>query len=279
MVKRFARDASTSKTLLGWRGVVRDEREAARGTPMPPMTRATGTDAWLKNSNAKSFAFAVSKENARPPVGDDEKGWDWNASVLENVGNGAASIGTPGNFKSGTRQSFRSGGSPRWNALSPVPLPSLDFSSFDGNGTSPSMGNQSPLSVSLVEKRNQLVSLDNQRQRVAEGTPVRGALDQAYKDVLAECAALEASVEAFETMPTFSFSGSFDSAKTQSRLGVSSLSSNAPSLDARLVDAGSRAAGLLERAEAMRKEMSDVSWETSGQNDWSFGGPKTVLKK
>jgi hypothetical protein len=35
----------------------------------------------------------------------------------------------------------------------------------------------------------------------------------------------------------------------------------------------------LERAEAMRKEMSDVSWETSGQNDWSFGGPETVLKK
>jgi hypothetical protein len=36
-------------------------------------------------------------------------------------------------------------------------------------------------------------------------------------------------------------------------------------MDARLVDAGSRAAGLLERAEAMRREMREVSEASRGE--------------
>ena len=77
----------------------------------------------------------------------------------------------------------------------------------------------------------------------------------------AECAELEASVEAMGT-----------GAAAPSRLGASARRSDASadrtsadSMDARLVDAGSRAAGLLERAEAMRREMREVSEASRGE--------------
>jgi hypothetical protein len=124
----------------------------------------------------------------------------------------------------------------------------------------------------LRGKRLELVSIDVRRRRADPGTPVRGALDAAYRDVLAECAELEASVEAMETSSRLGVSS------LASRLGVSSKQSNASGMDARLVDAGSRAAGLLERAEAMRREMSEVSKRVSSETTVSAAGsPETQL--
>jgi len=118
---------------------------------------------------------------------------------------------------------------------------------------------------SLRGKRAELASVDARRGRAAPGSPARGALDAAYREVLAECAELEASVEAMGT-----------GAPSRSRLGAaartaSSASSDGTgagtSMDARLVDAGSRAAGMLERAEAMRREMREVSASASRGDD------------
>ena len=315
MAKRFSREKETAKALLGWRGVVANAN-VQRGTPLPGMKSGFEVDKSLTGSvgrkdvvDKKSLGIFGTKENA-DPIGNG--GWDWNASVLENVSvsspsefgltsstrsHGLLSSQRPNSGRSGGRNtsSYLSPGTWNPNLLSPVPLPSLDFSFEGGAGNvTPRMGGISDRDVShslsspietLKGKRLELVSLDQQRKQTSPGTPIRGALDSAYQDVLAECAALEASVEAFEKQPTFA---GFEQPATQSRLGVSSLQTNAggvsadtvsgtTALDTRLVDAGSRAAGLLERAEVMRREMSEVSkeanesLETEPATDWSAG--------
>jgi hypothetical protein len=164
-----------------------------------------------------------------------------------------------------------------------VPLPSLDLdlgaaaspttavSASEITGTPgqtfKTLGGGAPRTPadSLRGKRVELSSIDAQRRRAARGSPARGALDAAYREVLAECAELEASVEAMGT-----------GAPSRSRLGAaartaSSASSDGTgagtSMDARRVDAGSRAAGMLERAEAMRREMREVSASASRGDD------------
>ena len=113
----------------------------------------------------------------------------------------------------------------------------------------------------LRDRRRDASALVSQLRRTPAASPARGALDRAYRAVLAECAELEASVEAMGT-----------GAAAPSRLGASARRSDASadrtsadSMDARLVDAGSRAAGLLERAEAMRREMREVSEASRGE--------------
>jgi hypothetical protein len=152
----------------------------------------------------------------------------------------------------------------RFRAFSSLPslpsLPSLSPSLSEALGGAP----RTPAD-SLRGKRAELASVDARRGRAAPGSPARGALDAAYREVLAECAELEASVEAMGT-----------GAPSRSRLGAaartaSSASSDrtgaGTSMDARLVDAGSRAAGMLERAEAIGREMREVSASASRGDD------------
>ena len=234
-------------------------------------------------SNSSFSSFDARKENAAPTA------WDWNASVLQNVSASSPSLSGSSLSRSGGGTGF--GASAGWHAPSPVPLPSLDLdrgaaaspttavsaSEITGSPgqTFKTLGGGAPRTKypydprtpadSLRGKRVELSSIDAQRRRAARESPARGALDAAYREVLAECAELEASVEAMGT-----------GAPSRSRLGAaartaSSASSDrtgaGTSMDARLVDAGSRAAGMLERAEAMRREMREVSASASRGDD------------
>jgi len=283
MAARFGKEARLAKVLLGWRAAVA-EALAARGTPLRGGMKSRSPKAGTSFiSNGSFSSFDARKENAAPTA------WDWNASVLQNVSASSPSLSGSSLSRSGGGTGF--GASAGWHAPSPVPLPSLDLdlgaaaeltttavsaSEIEGGG-SPGQtfktlgGGFNPLTLkpltprtpadSLLGKRVELSSIDAQRRRAARGSPARGALDAAYREVLAECAELEASVEAMGT-----------GAAAPSRLGASARRSDASadrtsadSMDARLVDAGSRAAGLLERAEAMRREMREVSEASRGE--------------
>jgi hypothetical protein len=163
----------------------------------------------------------------------------------------------------------------------PYPPPRVSVSSSRGEEMQMPRGEEAPdASSSMLEqevrvrmhardelrdRRRDASALVSQLRRTPAASPARGALDRAYRAVLAECAELEASVEAMGT-----------GAPSRSRLGAaartaSSASSDGTgagtSMDARLVDAGSRAAGMLERAEAMRREMREVSASASRGDD------------
>jgi len=277
---RVGRDARMAKALLGWRAAAA-EALAARGTPRTSArSRRVGRD--------DGFAETALRKNDVAPA--SVASWDWNASVLQNVSN-VTSPSLPGSSFS---LSETNGGKGRgtglrdaWHAsLSPVPLPSLDLDLGAAASPPPRATSEnrsrafSSLSPSLSEalggaprtpadslrgKRAELASVDARRGRAAPGSPARGALDAAYREVLAECAELEASVEAMGT-----------GAPSRSRLGASARTASSASsdgtgagtsMDARLVDAGSRAAGMLERAEAMRREMREVSASASRGDD------------
>ena len=252
MAARVGRDARLAKALLGWRGAAA-EALAARGTPLPGM-------------KSRRKTFSREKENAAPPrVVAGAASWDWNASVLQNVSASVSPL-----FP--TSAASRTSGDAWLASISPVPLPSLDLdlgavasppsratsSASAPPSRSPHVGGsprapRTPVDA-LRGKKAELSSIDAQRGRAAVGSPARGALDAAYRDVLAECARLEASVEAMGTGAPSRLG-----AAARDAPGASSDRTSASSMDARLVDAGSRAAGLLERAEAMRREMREVS--------------------
>ena len=279
MAARFGKEARLAKVLLGWRGAVA-QALAARGTPLRGGMKSRSPKAGTSFISNAFSSFDARKENAAPTA------WDWNASVLQNVSASSPSLSGSSLSKSGGGTGF--GASAGWHAPSPVPLPSLDLdlgtaasptravsaSGLTGLGSPGRMfntlGGGAPRTPadSLRGKRAELSSIDAQRRRAARGSPARGALDAAYREVLAECAELEASVEAIGTLPA-----------APSRLGASARRSDASadrtsadSMDARLVDAGSRAAGLLERAEAMRREMREVSEASRGERGGGDAG-------
>ena len=279
MAARFGKEARLAKVLLGWRGAVA-QALAARGTPLMGGMKSRSPKAGTSFISNEFSSFDARKENAAPTA------WDWNASVLQNVSVSSPSLSGSSLSKLGGGTGF--GASAGWHAPSPVPLPSLDLdlgaaasptravsaSGLTGLGSPGRMfntlGGGAPRTPadSLRGKRAELSSIDAQRRRAARGSPARGALDAAYREVLAECAELEASVEAIGTLPA-----------APSRLGASARRSDASadqtsadSMDARLVDAGSRAAGLLERAEAMRREMREVSEASRGERGGGDAG-------
>ena len=291
---RVGRDARLAKALHGWRAAAA-EALAARGTPLSgARSRRVGQDDGFGETvfEKKSVFGAALRKN--DVASASVASWDWNASVLQNVSN-VTSPSLPGSSLSETNggKGFGEGLRDAWHAsLSPVPLPSLDLdlgaaaspppratseNRFRAFSSLPSLPSLSPSlsealggaprtpADSLRGERAELASVDARRGRAAPGSPARGALDAAYREVLAECAELEASVEAMGT-----------GAPSRSRLGAaartaSSASSDrtgaGTSMDARLVDAGSRAAGMLERAEAIGREMREVSASASRGDD------------
>ena len=117
----------------------------------------------------------------------------------------------------------------------------------------------------LRDRRRDASALVSQLRRTPAASPARGALDRAYRAVLAECAELEASVSAIDDSlrsagTTFATRGRRDThgeeagPRGAASAGGPDASSEVEQDRARWIETGSRAEGLLGRWEAIRDD-------------------------
>jgi hypothetical protein len=114
----------------------------------------------------------------------------------------------------------------------------------------------------LRDRRRDASALVSQLRRTPAASPARGALDRAYRAVLAECAELEASVSAIDDSlrsagTTFATRGRRDGEEAGPGGAASAGPDASSEVDqdrARWIETGSRAEGLVGRWEAIRDD-------------------------